>query len=223
MSDLPRALSAVLASRVVLASANAGKQREFAELLGALGIELILQSALGIASIAETGSTYEANALLKARHAADLSGLPALADDSGLEVDTLGGAPGVHSARYAGEGASEQDNNARLLAQLLSVPQAARTARYRCVLALVRTADDPAPLLAYGSWPGSIAPSPRGEGGFGYDPLFIPERPFMAGREPQTAAQMPLALKNRLSHRATAMRSLMQALQPLRPGPAVGR
>lgn len=219
MSDLPRALSAVLASRVVLASANAGKQREFAELLGALGIELILQSTLGIASIAETGSTYEANALLKARHAADLSGLPALADDSGLEVDALGGAPGVHSARYAGEGASEQDNNARLLAQLLSVPQAARTARYRCVLALVRTADDPAPLLAYGSWPGSIAPAPRGAGGFGYDPLFIPERPFMAGREPQTAAQMPLELKNRLSHRAMAMRSLMQALQPLRPGP----
>jgi XTP/dITP diphosphohydrolase len=219
VSDLPRALSAVLASRVVLASANAGKQREFAELLGALGIELILQSTLGIASIAETGSTYEANALLKARHAADLSGLPALADDSGLEVDALGGAPGVHSARYAGEGASEQDNNARLLAQLLSVPQAARTARYRCVLALVRTADDPAPLLAYGSWPGSIAPAPRGAGGFGYDPLFIPERPFMAGREPQTAAQMPLELKNRLSHRAMAMRSLMQALQPLRPGP----
>jgi XTP/dITP diphosphohydrolase len=219
VSDLPRALSAVLASRVVLASANAGKQREFAELLGALGIELILQSTLGIASIAETGSTYEANALLKARHAADLSGLPALADDSGLEVDALGGAPGVHSARYAGEGASEQDNNARLLAQLLSVPQAARTARYRCVLALVRTADDSAPLLAYGSWPGSIAPAPRGAGGFGYDPLFIPERPFMAGREPQTAAQMPLELKNRLSHRAMAMRSLMQALQPLRPGP----
>jgi XTP/dITP diphosphohydrolase len=219
VSDLPRALSAALASRVVLASANAGKQREFAELLGALGIELILQSTLGIASIAETGSTYEANALLKARHAADLSGLPALADDSGLEVDALGAAPGVHSARYAGEGASEQDNNARLLAQLLSVPQAARTARYRCVLALVRTADDPAPLLAYGSWPGSIAPAPRGAGGFGYDPLFIPERPFMAGREPQTAAQMPLELKNRLSHRAMAMRSLMQALQPLRPGP----
>jgi len=125
----------------------------------------------------------------------------------------------VHSARYAGEGASEHENNARLLAQLLSVPQAARTARYRCVLALVRTADDPAPLLAYGSWPGSIAPAPRGAGGFGYDPLFIPERPFMAGREPQTAAQMPLELKNRLSHRAMAMRSLMQALQPLRPGP----
>jgi XTP/dITP diphosphohydrolase len=223
VSDLPRARSAVLASRLVLASANAGKQREFAELLGALGIELILQSALGIASIAETGSTYEANALLKARHAADLSGLPALADDSGLEVDALGGAPGVHSARYAGEGASEHENNARLLAQLLSVPPAARTARYRCVLALVRAADDPAPLLAYGSWPGSIAPAARGAGGFGYDPLFIPERPFMAGSEPQTAAQMPLALKNRLSHRAMAMRSLMQALQPLRPGPAVGR
>jgi XTP/dITP diphosphohydrolase len=214
VSDRPRALSTALASRVVLASANAGKQREFAELLGTLGIELILQSALGIASVAETGSTYEANALLKARHAAAASGLPALADDSGLEVDALGGAPGVHSARYAGEGASEHDNNVRLLAQLLTVAQAQRTGRYRCVLALVRASDDPVPLLAQGSWSGSIALTPRGEGGFGYDPLFIPERPFIADREPQTAAQMPLALKNRLSHRAMAMRSLMRQLQP---------
>jgi XTP/dITP diphosphohydrolase len=210
---MPRALSAAFASRVVLASANPGKQREFAELLGTLGIELILQSALGIASIAETGSTYEANALLKARHAAAASGLPALADDSGLEVDALGGAPGVHSARYAGEGARSHENNARLLAQLLTVAQAPRTARYRCVLALVRASDDPAPVLAHGSWSGSIALTPRGEGGFGYDPLFIPERPFMADREPQTVAQMPLALKNRLSHRAMAMRSLMRQLQ----------
>jgi len=223
VSERPGAMAASLARQVVLASANPGKQREFADLLAALGIELVLQSALGIASIAETGASYEANALLKARHAARLSALPALADDSGLEVDALGGRPGVFSARYAGEGASEQDNNARLLAELASVSEAARTARYRCVLALVRAADDPAPLLAYGSWPGSIAPAARGAGGFGYDPLFIPERPFMAGSEPQTAAQMPLALKNRLSHRAMAMRSLMQALQPLRPGPAVGR
>jgi len=184
VSDRPRALSTALASRVVLASANAGKQREFAELLGTLGIELILQSALGIASVAETGSTYEANALLKARHAAAASGLPALADDSGLEVE------------------------------LLTVAQAQRTGRYRCVLALVRASDDPVPLLAQGSWSGSIALTPRGEGGFGYDPLFIPERPFIADREPQTAAQMPLALKNRLSHRAMAMRSLMRQLQP---------
>jgi XTP/dITP diphosphohydrolase len=213
VSDSPRALSGALARRVVLASANPGKQREFAELLGTLGIELILQSALGIASVVESGSTYEANALLKARHAAALSGLPALADDSGLEVDALGGEPGVHSARYAGEGASEQDNNARLLAQLRSLPNAPRTARYRCVLAFVRTADDPAPLLAHGSWSGSIALAPRGEGGFGYDPLFIPERPFMAEREPDSAAQIALALKNRLSHRAMALRALMRQLR----------
>src|ERR1700722_11814768 len=175
VSERPGAMAASLARQVVLASANPGKQREFADLLAALGIELVLQSALGIASIAETGASYEANALLKARHAARLSALPALADDSGLEVDALGGRPGVFSARYAGEGASEQDNNARLLAELASVSEAARTARYRCVLALVRAADDPSPMIAHGTLSGSIALAPRGAGGFGYDPLFIPE------------------------------------------------
>ena len=147
----------------MLASANPGKQREFAALFGAHGIELVLQSSLGIAAIAETGDTFEANALLKARHAAGESGLPALADDSGLEVDALGGRPGVRSARYAGESASDQDNNVKLLEELSGVPAAARGARYRCVLALVRGSNDAAPLLANGVWHGSIAQSPAGD------------------------------------------------------------
>jgi len=194
------------ARRVVLASANPGKQREFAALLNPYGIELVLQAAIGIASVAETGTSFESNALLKARHAAQLSGLPALADDSGLEVDALGGRPGIHSARYAGESASDQDNNSKLLAELAAVPPAARTARYRCVLALVRRPADPAPVLASGSWQGSIALNPAGSQGFGYDPLFIPEG--MQG----SAAELPAKVKNRLSHRGQALTSLLQQL-----------
>jgi XTP/dITP diphosphohydrolase len=195
------------ARQVVLASANPGKQRELAALLAAHGIDLVLQTALGIASIAETGTTFEANALLKARHAAHASALPALADDSGLEVDALDGRPGVHSARYAGESASDQDNNAKLLAELRGVPESARAARYRCVLALVRGPGDTAPLLASGSWPGSIATAPAGERGFGYDPLFIPQ-----GLQ-RSAAQLPSDLKNRLSHRSQALAILLTRLE----------
>jgi XTP/dITP diphosphohydrolase len=191
---------------VVLASANPGKQREFAALLAAHGVELVLQSQLGIASIAETGTTFEANALLKAHHAALASGLPALADDSGLEVDALAGRPGVHSARYAGEAASDQENNLKLLAELRGVAQIGRTARYRCVLALVRGPGDAAPLVASGSWPGSIATAPAGEQGFGYDPLFIPQ-----GLQ-RSAAQLPSDLKNRLSHRSQALAALLHQL-----------
>jgi XTP/dITP diphosphohydrolase len=191
---------------VVLASANPGKQREFAALLAAHGIELVLQSQLGIASIAETGTTFEANALLKARHAALASGLPALADDSGLEVDALAGRPGVHSARYAGEAASDQENNLKLLTELRGVARTGRTARYRCVLALMRGPGDAAPLVASGSWPGSIATAPAGEQGFGYDPLFIPQ-----GLQ-RSAAQLPSDLKNRLSHRSQALAALLHRL-----------
>ena len=191
---------------MVLASANPGKQREFAALLAAHGVELVLQSQLGIASIAETGTTFEANALLKAHHAALASGLPALADDSGLEVDALAGRPGVHSARYAGEAASDQENNLKLLAELRGVAQIGRTARYRCVLALVRGPGDAAPLVASGSWPGSIATAPAGEQGFGYDPLFIPQ-----GLQ-RSAAQLPSDLKNRLSHRSQALAALLHQL-----------
>jgi XTP/dITP diphosphohydrolase len=192
--------------QMVLASANSGKQRELAALLAPHGLELLLQSALGIASIEETGGTFLENALLKARHAARHSGLPALADDSGLEVDALGGAPGVYSARFAGAGASDADNNALLLSRLMGVAMPLRTARYRCVLALVRTAEDPRPLLAEGQWEGRIGLAPQGTGGFGYDPLFLPDE--RAG----TAAQLAAADKNAISHRGRALQVLLGAL-----------
>ena len=193
--------------KLVLATANMGKQREFAALLSPLGVQLLLSSALGIDSAAETGATFEANALLKARHAAGASGLPALADDSGLEVDALDGRPGVYSARYAGAQATEADNNARLLSELAGVPPQRRSARYRCVLALVRDAADTSPLIASGSWEGRIALQPAGNGGFGYDPLFLPE-----GLE-VSAAELPLRRKNALSHRARALAALVKQLE----------
>jgi XTP/dITP diphosphohydrolase len=193
--------------KLLLASANAGKQREFAALLAPLGLELVLQGALGIDNVAETGATFEENALLKARHAAGRAQLPALADDSGLEVDALDGRPGVWSARYAGAAANDHDNNARLLAELDGVPAERRGARYRCVLVLVRAAGDSAPLIAGGSWEGRIATRRAGGGGFGYDPLFIPE-----GHE-VTVAELPLALKNAQSHRAKALSALVGQLE----------
>ena len=192
--------------KVVLATANPGKQREFAALLGPRGFELVLQSALGIGSIAETGHTFEDNALLKARHAAAACGLAALADDSGLEVDALGGRPGVWSARFAGPEASDDENNAELLRALAERPGLPRTARYHCVLALVRRADDPRPLLAHGTWEGRIGTRAAGSGGFGYDPYFIP-----AGFE-CTAAELSAVQKNALSHRGAALRDLIARL-----------
>jgi XTP/dITP diphosphohydrolase len=197
--------------KVVLASANPGKQRELAALLAPLGLELLLQSALGIDSIEETGSTFLDNALLKARHAAQCSGLAALADDSGLEVDALGGAPGVRSARFAGEGASDAENNALLLSRLAGVPAPQRGARYRCVLALLRSAWDPTPLIAEGHWEGRIALVAQGTGGFGYDPLFVPE-----GRS-GTAAQLTAADKNAISHRGRALQALLRGLPDVCP------
>jgi XTP/dITP diphosphohydrolase len=193
--------------RVVLATGNAGKQREFAALLAPLGIEIVLQAEFGIEPPPETGDTFEANALIKARHAARVAGLPALADDSGIEVDALGGRPGVHSARYAGEKASDADNNALLLAELSGKPAGSRTARYCCVVAYVRFADDPAPMFARGSWEGRIGTTPAGDGGFGYDPLFIP-----AGME-ITAAQMAPADKNAVSHRGLALAALLRMMR----------
>jgi XTP/dITP diphosphohydrolase len=192
--------------RVVLATGNAGKQRELAALLAPLGIELVLQTTLGISSAEETGTTFEANALLKARHAAREAKLPALADDSGLEVDALNGRPGVWSARYAGPDASDEANNAKLLHDLATVPNSRRAARYRCVIAFVRDADDAAPLIAEGEWEGSIGDAPQGTGGFGYDPLFWPQG---LGR---TAAQMEPAAKNAVSHRGKALAELLRKL-----------
>jgi len=192
--------------RVVLATANPGKQREFATLLAPRGFELVLQSDLGIESVEETGNTFEDNALLKARHAAAASGLPALADDSGLEVDALGGRPGVWSARYAGVAATDEQNNARLILDLEGVPDEQRTARYRCVLALVRSVGDTQPILAQGNWEGRIGLESVGNSGFGYDPLFIPTGLNC------TAAELSSARKNALSHRGAALRDLIARL-----------
>jgi guanylate kinase/non-canonical purine NTP pyrophosphatase (RdgB/HAM1 family) len=189
--------------KIVLASANPGKLRELAALLEPLGLGLIAQSALGIASAAETGSTFLENALIKARHAAHLSGLPALADDSGIEVDALGGRPGVRSARFAGKEASDEDNLQKLLAEMHEVPSDFRQARYHCVIALVRSAADREPIVAHGTWEGEIARAPRGRGGFGYDPIFVPSGSH------HTAAELDAAEKNAVSHRAQALRRLL--------------
>jgi XTP/dITP diphosphohydrolase len=192
--------------RVVLASANAGKLRELAALLAPLGLELISQAALGIASPAENGPTFLDNALIKARHAAATSGLAALADDSGLEVDALGGRPGVRSARFAGDGASDAENLAKLLHDLRSVPAEARGARYRCCIAFVTGPGDAQPLVADGTWEGRIGAEPRGSGGFGYDPVFVPTGLDI------TAAELAGDVKNALSHRGQALRSLAAQL-----------
>jgi len=188
-------------SRLVVATGNAGKLRELKVLLGDLAGELIPQAALGVMPPEETETTFRGNALLKARYAAQATGLPALADDSGLEVDALDGRPGVYSARYAGPAADDEANNRKLLAELKGVPPP-RRARYRCVMALVRYAEDPDPLVAEGSWEGRIAETPRGRGGFGYDPLFL------VGDGDVTAAELGDDAKNRVSHRGCAFEML---------------
>lgn len=195
--------------RIVFASGNAGKAREIRALLQDIygaDVELLLQSELGIASIEETGATFSENALLKARHAAAASGLPALADDSGIEVDALDGAPGIRSARFAGIDASDQDNVDKLLADLLGVPEAKRTARFRCVLAFVRSGNDAAPLVTSGTWEGLIATERRGSGGFGYDPVFIDTASGLA------AAELTPTEKNARSHRGKALAELRNYL-----------
>lgn len=188
--------------RIVLASGNTGKLREIGALLAPYGLTLLPQSAFGITPPPETGTTFLDNALLKARYAARATGLPALADDSGIEVDALLGRPGVHSARFAGEGASDEDNLRKLLAELEGVPEERRQARYQCVIAWVRRHDDPQPAIARGTWEGRIVRAPRGSGGFGYDPIFLP-----AGSR-RTAAELDPAEKNAASHRAQALRTL---------------
>ena len=192
--------------RVVLASGNAGKLREFSELLGASGMELRRQSDFGIAPPPETGATFLDNALIKARNAARAADLPAIADDSGIEVDALGGAPGVHSARFAGEDANDEANLTRLLRALAGVPPAQRTARYRCVIVFVERADDPHPLIGEGVWEGVLIGERRGNGGFGYDPCFVPTG------ETRTVAEMPAEEKNARSHRGVAMRAFLGQL-----------
>jgi XTP/dITP diphosphohydrolase len=190
----------------VLATGNAGKLREMRAILAPWGVDVRPQSEFTRAAAEETGLSFVENALLKARFAAEVSGLPAIADDSGLEVDALHGAPGIYSARYAGPGADDVANNDRLLRDLETVPDAERTARYRCAMVYLRWALDPAPLVCQASWEGRIGRLPRGRGGFGYDPLFL------VGDSPQTAAELEAAHKNEVSHRGRALRALVAEL-----------
>ena len=194
---------------LVLASGNAGKLVELQQLLDGGRHRLRAQSEFDVEDVEETGLTFIENALLKARHAARKTGLPALADDSGLCVDALGGAPGLYSARYGGVHGDAARNIERLLHELEGVPDAARTARFHCALVVLRHAEDPQPIIAEGSWAGRILQAPRGTGGFGYDPVFLdPEN----GR---TAAELEPAIKNTISHRGRALAALRQRLDEL--------
>lgn len=189
--------------RIVLASDNLGKVREIQTVLGSYGLRVLPQTVFAVPPVEEICPTFVENALLKARNASRYTGLPALADDSGLEVEALGGAPGIHSARYAGQGADTAANNAKLIQALEGFAGEERRARFRCVLVYLRHPYDPSPLIAEGSWEGLIAEQPRGTGGFGYDPLFyLPE----LGR---TAAELTPAEKNTVSHRGQALRKLL--------------
>jgi len=193
--------------KIVLASNNAGKVKEIHALLKDFDINVVSQSEFDVDSVAETGLTFVENAIIKARYAALKTGLPAIADDSGIEVDALNGAPGIYSARFSGEDANDKDNNKKLLESLKDIPEAQRTARYQCVMVFMRHAADPTPIIATGSWEGIILESTKGSGGFGYDPLFyIPTHQC-------TAAELSAELKNKLSHRAKALISLLHKLQ----------
>ena len=192
---------------LVLASGNQKKLDEMRAILEPLALKVVPQSDFQVPEAEETGLTFVENAILKARNAAAHTGLPAIADDSGLEVDALNGAPGIYSARFSGADASDAKNNALLIDMLGDLPDAPRTARYQAVLVLMRHPDDPTPLICQGTWEGEILLAPRGNGGFGYDPHFlIPERGV-------TAAEMDPAEKNRVSHRGRALKALMDALR----------
>ena len=193
--------------KVVLATGNAGKVRELASLLRDFGLDIVAQTDLGVESAEETGLTFIENAILKARHAAAITGLPAIADDSGLAVDALGGAPGIYSARYAGVDASDRQNLEKLLVALNDVPDEQRQAQFHCVLVYLRHADDPTPLVFHGVWPGEITRAPAGEGGFGYDPIFyVPS-------EGKTTAELTREEKSAISHRGQALKQLLEAMR----------
>lgn len=194
-------------TELVLASANPGKIREFGQLFAPLGLRVRPQSEFGVVDVEETGLTFVENALLKAREASRASGLPALADDSGLEVDALAGQPGIYSARYAGEPRSDARNNAKLLEALAGVPSGSRSARYWCALVYLRHAADPVPLIVQCSWEGEMLAAPRGDGGFGYDPLFW--LPSLG----KSAAELGAEEKNRSSHRGRALEAMLTALR----------
>ena len=192
---------------IILASSNKGKVREINQLLTGLDIKVRPQGELGVADADETGLTFVENAILKARNAADHTGLPAIADDSGLEVDALNGAPGIYSARYAGTGASDEANLEKLLEDIRDVPEAERSARFQCLLVYMRHANDPTPLICQGTWEGRILFEPHGENGFGYDPVFyVPSHDC-------ASAELSPEVKNSLSHRGQALRLLVDALQ----------
>ncbi|MDN3391808.1 RdgB/HAM1 family non-canonical purine NTP pyrophosphatase [Pseudoalteromonas sp. APC 3691] len=190
---------------LVLATGNPGKVKELANMLSSLNINVVPQSDFNVGEVAETGTTFVENAIIKARHAAKITGMPAIADDSGLEVDGLNGAPGVYSARFAGPGASDQDNIDKLLVDLGDNP--IRSARFWCVLVLIRHADDPTPLICSASWEGEITLTQNGNGGFGYDPVF-----FVAEQN-CTSAELTKEQKNAVSHRGQALQKLLLELQ----------
>ncbi|MCO4798264.1 MAG: XTP/dITP diphosphatase [Colwelliaceae bacterium] len=194
-------------STIVLATGNKGKVKELAELLADQQINVKPQSEFNVPDVEETGTTFVENAIIKARHASKITGLPAIADDSGLEVDALNGAPGVYSARYAGEGATDQDNNNKLITAMKNVEEQQRTARFHCVLVYMKHENDPTPIICHGKWEGSIITTPQGEQGFGYDPLFWQEQLKM------TSAQLPRDIKNNLSHRGQALKLLTLELE----------
>lgn len=189
--------------KIVLATGNPGKLREFQHMLGSEDIHFVTQRSLGVTDADETGLSFVENAILKARHASAATGLPAMADDSGLEVDALSGQPGIYSARYAGPGASDTENNAKLLAALADVPDAQRSARFQCVIVYMRHATDPMPLICQGTWEGRILHAPAGDNGFGYDPLFYVPSHHCA------SAQLDPSIKNSISHRGQALRVLL--------------
>lgn len=195
-------------NKIVLASGNKSKLREFNQVLGEMDVEVVPQSDFNVSDADETGLSFVENAIIKARHAAQITGLPALADDSGLEVDALQGAPGIYSARFAGAGAKDADNNAKLLDLLKDLPAEKRTARFRCLLVFMRHAEDPTPLICQGTWEGRILLEARGDNGFGYDPLFlIPELD-------KASAELPPEQKNKLSHRGQAVTELIERIKP---------
>lgn len=194
-------------SRFVLASGNKGKLREINQLLSGLHIEAMPQNEFNVPDVEETGLTFVENAIIKARNAAQHSSLSALADDSGIEVDALNGEPGIYSARYAGKGASDEDNLLKLLAALKDVPEAERTARFQCVMVYMAHANDPTPLICQGTWEGRILYEPRGDNGFGYDPVFfVPTHDC-------SAAELESDIKNQLSHRGQALKKFLALFQ----------
>ncbi len=193
--------------KVVLASGNRGKVREFNQILAHCGLEVMAQTELGVEEVEESGLTFVENAILKARAAAEHTGLPAIADDSGLEVDFLKGAPGIYSARYAGVGASDQENIDRLLTALEGVAEADRSARFQCLMVFMRHGHDPTPIICSGTWEGSIGMTQQGTNGFGYDPVFWP------AQHQCSSAQLEPEQKNDISHRGMALRQMQIALQ----------